>query len=567
MNLQEPISFGRYFLIDKVAVGGMAEVFKAKSFSHGGFEKLLVIKRILQHLSDNESSSRCSSTKPRSPSSCSTPIVQIYDFGRIAENYFIAMECVEGKDVKGILRKLAERRVMLPMEYAVYIAHEMCKGLDYAHKRTDMQGDPLGIIHRDVSPSNILVSYSGEVKVADFGIAKAQISAYNTKGGVLKGKFEYMSPEQARGETLNHQADIFATGIILHEMLTGRRLFKSDSDIRTLERIKAVDVQPPSQINPSIPKRLDAIVMKALTVDTETRFKDARELQTALLEFMYPATPDLTRENLGHFMTELFSQEIRTERDRLETGTRAAADLQYQAPEIDLDLEWEESPGSGQTLNLSQSKTPMWIAVGAAIILGALAVWLGLKGAETQVIERVVEVPTELPATLHLKISPAIDSTVTIDGKVIGSDSDLIHAEVVPDQPFELTVSAPGYVPYTEKYTVAAGERLRLPVTLTALPKPRMEAPEPVESPSGTPSSTAAPPQSPEAAAPGMWNVTVRGGWAEVSVAGVPVDTTPIYQHSLPAGRHTVEIVNGSTGERQTRVVTIIPNQTTRVTF
>ena len=381
---------------------------------------------------------------------CNPNIVQIYDFGRIAENYFIAMECVEGKDVKGILRKLAERRVMLPMEYAVYIAHEMCKGLDYAHKRTDMQGEPLGIIHRDVSPSNILVSYSGEVKVADFGIAKAQISAYNTKGGVLKGKFEYMSPEQARGETLNHQADIFATGIILHEMLTGRRLFKSESDIRTLERIKAVDVQPPSQINPSIPKRLDAIVMKALTVDTESRFKDARELQTALLEFMYPATPDLTRENLGHFMTELFSQEIRTERDRLETGTRAAADLQVQAPEIDLDLEWEESPGSGQTLNLSQSKTPMWIAVGAAVILGALAVWLGLKGAETQVIERVVEVPTELPATLHLKVSPSIDSTVTIDGKIIGSDSDLIHAEVVPDQPFELTVSAPGYVPYTE---------------------------------------------------------------------------------------------------------------------
>ena len=271
-------------------------------------------------------------------------IVQIYDFGRIAENYFIAMECVEGKDVKGILRKLAERRVMLPMEYAVYIAHEMCKGLDYAHKRTDMQGDPLGIIHRDVSPSNILVSYSGEVKVADFGIAKAQISAYNTKGGVLKGKFEYMSPEQARGETLNHQADIFATGIILHEMLTGRRLFKSDSDIRTLERIKAVDVQPPSQINPSIPKRLDAIVMKALTGIPRPGSRMQENSRPRCWSSCTPR-PRPHTENLGHFMTELFSQEIRTERDRLETGTRAAADLQYQAPEIDLDLEWEESPG------------------------------------------------------------------------------------------------------------------------------------------------------------------------------------------------------------------------------
>lgn len=569
MNLQEPISFGRYFLIDKIAVGGMAEVFKAKSFSHGGFEKLLVIKRILQHLSDNEEFVDMFIDEAKISVELQHPnIVQIYDFGRIAENYFIAMECVEGKDIKGILRKLAERRVMLPMEYAVYIAHEMCKGLDYAHKRTDMQGTPLGIIHRDVSPSNILVSYSGEVKVADFGIAKAQISVYNTKGGVLKGKFEYMSPEQARGEDLNHQADIFATGIILHEMLTGRRLFKSDSDIRTLERIKAVDVKPPSDINPSIPKRLDAIVMKALTVDTETRFANARELQTALLEFMYPATPDLTRENLGHFMTELFSQEIRTERDRLETGTRAAAELQQQAPEIELDLDWEESPGSGYTIDIQQSRAPMWAAIAAAVLLGALAVWLGLKGSEPQVIERVVEVPTEVPATLHLKVSPSKDTTVTIDGKVVGSDSDLIHAELVPDQPFELTVSAPGYVPYTEKYTVSAGERLRLPVTLTALPQPQEEttsAPdEPVSATVPTENTTT---QSAQAAAPGMLNVNVRGGWAEVSVDGVPVDTTPIYQHPLPAGRHTIEIVNGATGERQSRVVTIIPNQTTRVTF
>ena len=569
MNLQEPISFGRYFLIDKIAVGGMAEVFKAKSFSHGGFEKLLVIKRILQHLSDNEEFVDMFIDEAKISVELQHPnIVQIYDFGRIAENYFIAMECVEGKDIKGILRKLAERRVMLPMEYAVYIAHEMCKGLDYAHKRTDMQGTPLGIIHRDVSPSNILVSYSGEVKVADFGIAKAQISVYNTKGGVLKGKFEYMSPEQARGEDLNHQADIFATGIILHEMLTGRRLFKSDSDIRTLERIKAVDVKPPSDINPSIPKRLDAIVMKALTVDTETRFANARELQTALLEFMYPATPDLTRENLGHFMTELFSQEIRTERDRLETGTRAAAELQQQAPEIELDLDWEESPGSGYTIDIQQSRAPMWVAIAAAVLLGALAVWLGLKGSEPQVIERVVEVPTEVPATLHLKVSPSKDTTVTIDGKVVGSDSDLIHAELVPDQPFELTVSAPGYVPYTEKYTVSAGERLRLPVTLTALPQPQEEttsAPdEPVSATVPTENTTT---QSAQAAAPGMLNVNVRGGWAEVSVDGVPVDTTPIYQHPLPAGRHTIEIVNGATGERQSRVVTIIPNQTTRVTF
>ena len=548
----------------------MAEVFKAKSFSHGGFEKLLVIKRILQHLSDNEEFVDMFIDEAKISVELQHPnIVQIYDFGRISQNYFIAMECVEGKDVKGILRKLAERRKMLPLEYAVYIAHEMCKGLDYAHKRTDMQGIPLGIVHRDVSPSNILVSYSGEVKVADFGIAKAQISAYNTKGGVLKGKFEYMSPEQARGEDLTHQADLFATGIILHEMLTGRRLFKSESDIRTLERIKAVDVAPPSELNPGVPKRLDDIVMKALSSDLHVRFQDARELQTALLEFMYPATPDLTRENLGHFLTELFSAEIRSERERLETGTKTASDLHVHAPEIDLDLEWEESPGSGQTIQIQGGKGPIWVVVGAVLLLLTAIVWVGVQQ-KTTVIERVVEVPAPITASLHLKITPAVDSTVTIDGIEIGAGTDVIHADLTPDKAFLLRVTAPGYRPHSERYTVSAGERLRLPIRLDPIPKPSPPVRDEDDTRPSEPTDSNEQPAElppPDTAPPGMLNVTVRGGWAEVYVDGKVIDTTPLYQYSLSAGRHTVEIVDGDSGEKQTRIVTIIPKETTRVSF
>jgi serine/threonine protein kinase len=558
----EPISYGRYFLIDKIAVGGMAEVFKAKSFSHGGFEKLLVIKRILQHLTENEDFVEMFIDEAKISVELQHPnIVQIYDFGRISENYFIAMECVEGKDVKGLLRKLAERRKVLPMEYAVYIAHEMCKGLDYAHKRTDMQGTPLSIVHRDVSPSNILVSYSGEVKVADFGIAKAQISAYNTKGGVLKGKFEYMSPEQASGTDLNHQSDVFSTGIILHEMLTGRRLFKTNSDIKTLETIKAVDIQPPSELNSGIPKRLDDIVMKAMSLDPADRFADARALQTALLEFMYPATPDLTRENLGHFLTEMFSAEIRTERGRLEAGTTAAAELKNMAPEIDLELEWEESPGSGQTLNLRPSRTPLFIALIGIIALCAGLIFMGLQQPEQQP-EQQVEAPPNIPASLQLRITPKTDATVSIDGKIIAKGSDLMKAILVPETEFVLEVSAEGFLPHKDRYAVAAGERLRLPITLVAIPKPQTRnVPKKV--------STAPPlsPPPPAATAPGKLTVTIRGGWAEVYVNGDRIDTTPLYKHSLPAGRHTLEIVNGATGERKKRIVTIVPNDTTRVTF
>jgi len=565
----QPISFGRYFLIDKIAVGGMAEVFKAKSFSHGGFEKLLVIKRILQHLSDNEEFVDMFIDEAKISVELQHPnIVQIYDFGRIQENYFIAMECVEGKDIKDILRKLAEKRKLLPTEYSVYIAHEMCKGLDYAHKRTDMQGSPLGIIHRDVSPSNILVSYSGEVKVADFGIAKAQISAYNTKGGVLKGKFEYMSPEQASGQTLNHQADIFATGIILHEMLTGRRLFKTDSDVKTLEKIKAADVELPSKLNPGVPKRLDEIVMRALAVDRTDRFEDARDLQSALLEFMYPATPDLTRENLGHFLTELFSAEIRKERDRLESGTKVAADLREHAPEIDLDAEWEESPGSGQTLHIKPSRTPLFAALIALFALGAGLVWVATQQTQPVVTEEPVTLEPDLSASLHLQIEPDINAVITIDGTVIGQGVQVIHANLIVGQEFELKVTAEGYQTYTERYTVASQERLRLPITMLPLPPAPPPAPARIVNPTPAPEAEVpTPPATTQPATPGKLNVNVRGGWAEVYIDGQRIDTTPLYHHALSAGPHTIEIVHGATGERQSRQITIFPNQTSRITF
>ncbi len=568
MSPFEPISFGRYFLIDKIAVGGMAEVFKAKSFSHGGFEKLLVIKRILQHLTDNQDFVHMFIDEAKISVELQHPnIVQIYDFGQIAQNYFIAMECVEGKDVKGILRKLAERRKLLPMEYAVYIAHEMCKGLDYAHKRTDIQGSPLGIVHRDVSPSNILVSYSGEVKVADFGIAKAQISAFNTKGGVLKGKFEYMSPEQASGQDLDHQSDLFSAGIILHEMLTGRRLFKTESDVKTLERIKNADIQPPCTLNPGIPGRLSDIVMRALSADKAIRFEDARAFQTALLEFMSPATPDHTRENLGHFMIELFSAEIRTEREQLQVGTEAAAEIREHAPEIDLELEWEESPGSGQTMQLQPSRMPLLIALAGFLALGAIVIWATSQRPDP-IVETVVMPQTQRAASLHLNISPSVESTVTLNGKVISTGADIQNTELIPDKMYELRVTAPGYLPFTDQYTVAAGERLRVPIRLTPIPAASPKTKTPVKA--NAAASTGAKntdPQQPKAAAPGMLNVTVRSGWAEVSIDGIPINTAPLYQHPLTPGRHTVEIIDGPSGRRTTRVVTIVPNETTRLHF
>jgi len=464
--------FGRYYLVDKVATGGMAEVFKAKSFSHGGFEKLLVIKRILEHLSDNDEFVEMFIDEAKITVSLQHPnIVQIYDFGRITDNYYLSMECVEGKDVKGILRKLAQRRKLLPTEFAVYIAHEMAKGLFYAHSKVDNEGNPLRIIHRDISPSNILVSYTGEVKIADFGIAKAESSAYDTQDGVLKGKFEYMSPEQASGADLDHRSDIFSAGIILHEMLTGRRLFKTDSDVKTLEKIKTVDILPPSALNPNIPARLDDIVMRALSQDPDDRFQDARELQQALLEFSYPATPDLTRESLSHFMEELFAQEIDDERVRLTEGTRVAADMYATGPHTE-EGEWQAAATTASgTLATRPSRWPLLVALLAVLVLaGALVVVL------TQAPEEPPDVPVApAMASLQLRIQPAdAPAVIYLDGQQVGTGTDLLKEDLTGGRSVQLRVVAEGYQEWSDTVDLVEGERLRQQVRL----EPIVEEPE-----------------------------------------------------------------------------------------
>ncbi len=537
-----PEVFGKYFLVDKIAMGGMAEIFKAKTFGHGGFENLLVIKRILSHLSDNEQFVRMFMDEAKvSALLQNANIVRIYDFGRLRDNYFIAMECVEGKDVKLILRKLAERRKLLPREFAVYIAMEAAKGLDYAHKRTTLQGQPLSIVHRDVSPSNLLVSYSGEVKVADFGIVKAANCAEDTDAGMLKGKFEYMSPEQAGGKELDRRSDIFSLGIILHEMLTGRRLFKGDDEIKTLERIKSGDVDPPSTLNPSVPARLDEIVMRALAKDAGDRFQDARELHAELLEFLYPASPDLTQQSLAHFMSELFSDEVGQERTRLEDGTRLALALHEAHQSVDLEPDWEEESPSTRTRGgtavlpaPAPSKIPYLVAGLALLFSVATAAFFLTRpepGAGT-----VVGNDQAAPQTgsVQLKVGP-VSGQVVVDGVPAGEGDNVTVADLAPGVEHTVVVVAEGYAPFTETVTVAAGDRLRLQVNLL---------------PTAT-AGASTPPREPRSATPRAYN---GGGSAQVNVAIASFSSTPsgaeVFVEGRLVGKTPVDWEGGEAGSR-----------------
>jgi serine/threonine protein kinase len=631
----QPESFGKYYLVDKIAVGGMAEIFKAKSFGHGGFEKLLVIKRILPHISEKEEFVEMFVDEAKvSVALQHANIIQTYDFGKVHDNWFIAMECVEGKDVKGLLRKLAQRRRLLPIEFAVYIAHETAKGLDYAHRRENLQGSGLGIVHRDMSPSNVLISYEGEAKIADFGIAKATTNAYNTKDGVLKGKFEYMSPEQAMGLDIDRRSDVFSCGIILYECLTGRRLFKTESDVKTLETIKACDLDPPSALNPSIPARLDDIVMRALARRREDRYQEARELQNDLLEFLYPATPDLTRQSFSHFLAELFAEEIAAERLRLEEGTAAAMVMHQQEPDLDLEPEWEEQRTTASHTMPSAATVmptgPRWPVLAA--VAGVLLVLLLGLGWVAMTLLNQAGPPVEVAQVGRLLVQSPIEAEVLLDGEPVGSGQQVSVSDISPG-PHTILVRAPGYQPWEDTVTVEVGEKLRIPVRLVEVPveppedvpadadgqveDPPVDAPAdpPVDAPDDPPVDELAAPElqfrsSPsgasvyvdgalvgrtpftwaagsagasvrveyrlggyqpasfaaqvpdqgasstesrtlkaEAKAPGQIAVNVSRGWAYVYIDGTKLDTTtPLANHEVAPGAHTIRVVNENLG-------------------
>lgn len=307
-------NFGQYILLEKVASGGMAELFKAKKIGIEGFERVLAIKRILPHLSSDEEFIDMFIAEAKLVARLShRNITQVYDFGKIGENYFIAMEYIRGKDLRGVLKRCEGKSIKLPVALAVFIAKEVSSALSYAHRQKDSMGKNLNIIHRDVSPQNILISYEGEVKVVDFGIAKAGTHSKTTTG-VLKGKLSYMSPEQAWGKTIDHRSDIFSLGIVLYEMLTGERLFKGDTEINTLERVREARVESfPSSINADLTSELDAKVLKALAKEVTDRYQEASAMEADLGDTLFKLpSPDPTLL-LKKVMHDLFRPEIEAE--------------------------------------------------------------------------------------------------------------------------------------------------------------------------------------------------------------------------------------------------------------
>jgi serine/threonine-protein kinase len=319
----------KYSIVEKLDAGGMAEVWKGKSSSLG-FDKLVAIKRVLPNLAKNKKFIAMFLDEARLSLYLNhANVVQTFDIGVSGETYFIVMEFVDGSNLKSILDIAQDKGVRIPQEQAAYIGIEVCKGLSHAHSRKDPQGRPLGIVHRDISPPNILLSREGEVKLVDFGLAKAASQLSLTDPGVVKGKFSYLSPEAARGERVSHLTDVFATGIVMWECLAGRRLFEGATDLETVQLVRQAQVPPLRDFNPDVHPALEAVIRRALSADPRKRHENAAELAHDLAKFLFEHRLMVTSYDIGVLVKRI--QQERTRRS--ESKPQRAATSQAQAIE------------------------------------------------------------------------------------------------------------------------------------------------------------------------------------------------------------------------------------------
>ncbi len=299
----------KYTIIEKIDAGGMAEVWKGKASSLRGFEKMVAIKRVLPNLAKNKKFISMFLDEARLSLHLNhANVVQTFDIGVSDSSYFIVMEWVDGVNLKAVLEAGRERGWRLPKEQAVFVAIEICKGLSHAHARKDPDGRPLHIVHRDISPPNVLLSREGEVKLVDFGLAKAASQLTQTDPGIVKGKFSYLSPEATEGKPVDYRADVFATAIVLWESLAGRRLFDGETDLKTVEAVRAARIPPLREFNEEVEPQLEQVIMRGLAKDPRDRYQSAEEFGHELAKYLFTNRLLVTSYDLAVLVKRVVSQ-------------------------------------------------------------------------------------------------------------------------------------------------------------------------------------------------------------------------------------------------------------------
>ncbi|HEY5921557.1 MAG TPA: serine/threonine-protein kinase [Kofleriaceae bacterium] len=389
MGEEPPQRFGDYSILGHLATGGMAEVFIARKTGLHGFEKIVVIKRVRPDLTGDTTAISNFLDEARLVATLEHPnIVPVYEVGYAKGSYFFVMEYIDGVDLRQLIGKVARATKRISLADAIYIVIQICTALHYAHEKRDHDNKPLHIIHRDVTPSNVLISHNGAVKVCDFGIAKAQGRSAETARGTLKGKFAYMSPEQCKCEVLDHRSDIFAIGVMLYELTTGTRLFKTDSDFETLKAIVETPIPPPSSRVADYPQELEVIVMRALEKQARRRYPTAQGLQLELEAFAREYKLALSSVNIAKLISSLFDKSDVVARARRDADENSDTSVRKSGPvpiahgsadDVDPDKITESEPiavrrrrtSSAPDEGAKRRPSPLWLV--AALVAGAAA--------------------------------------------------------------------------------------------------------------------------------------------------------------------------------------------------
>jgi serine/threonine protein kinase len=471
-------SFGKYLLLDRIAAGGMAEIFRAKYVAAAGVTKSVVIKRILPHYAGNPAFVSMFTNEAKIAMSLAHGnIAQVFDFGEIDGEYFLAMEFVNGQSLSQLSRRARDMGYWVPLPIAAFIVAEICSGLHYAHTLRDETGKHLGIVHRDVSPQNVIVSYEGQVKLVDFGIAKIRSAGQQeTEHGAMKGKYVYFSPEQARAKPLDGRSDIFATGILLYELITGKRPFEGKM-IEVLSRITKSEFIPPSVLNAEVPRQLEEIVLKAMALKPDERYQAAVEMQDALRHYLHEADPTFSAASVGNLARFVCREDLEREGLRLEiapdflqkmetwrapsrsgvdpVGTNAGTSSQRRLPAVDDRLVTEaEIPSEGRRGH----RLLMAAAVLGLGVVAGLAVAFGLL---------------RHAYTLEVSSVPA-GAAVTLDGRQMGLATPARIESLSGDRAHELELSMLGRRSFHQTLPQTKERRVAVEAALE-----QMEASEP----------------------------------------------------------------------------------------
>jgi eukaryotic-like serine/threonine-protein kinase len=475
-----PRRFGKYTLLRKIATGGMAELFLAIQKSVAGFEKLIVIKRILPAMNHDRGFIDMLLHEARIAATLShANIVQIFDVGQVEGSYYIAMEHVHGEDLRSIVRQMRKKAVSeFPLEHTVAIMLAVCGGLAYAHEKRDLDGSPLNIVHRDISPQNVVVTFSGDVKIVDFGIAKSETNIHQeTRSGKLKGKVPYMSPEQARGEAIDSRSDIFAVGVMLFELTTGKRLFKGQSEFETLKLICEREYPLPSQIRAGYPPELEAIVMRALAKDRNERYQSARDMQAALEAFVRRERIPVSNIALTEFMQNLFEEKLASQKQDLLAGKQLADIIELQqsgelpvddASSARLSSSVLSAPSAARTVTgvttsagRGGGKGGLVVSLGvaAAIAAGGLYYWQHKQRANAalaaqQTVAAAVAPPVANRGSISVKSDPP-GATIWIDGEMRSEVTPSTITQLATGRPIDVKLTKEGFELAKQTVTLA----------------------------------------------------------------------------------------------------------------